>query len=115
MYWDDRFGTETVSPEVLARMKQLMVDNQSAASHSFLLDDDSSIPFSLDDIQNLMEDRVRHPEDLSHINMKPVYAQSAMALPGQPICVPACWPIWYRVPSGANYVDHAEPICCVGC
>ena len=58
MYWDDRFGTETVSHEVLARMKQLMVDNQSAASHSFLLDDDSSIPFSLDDIQNLMEDRV---------------------------------------------------------
>ena len=44
-------------------MKQLMVDNQSAASHSFLLDDDSSIPFSLDDIQNLMEDRVRK---LSH-------------------------------------------------
>ena len=63
MYWDDRFGTETVSQEVLARMKQLMVDNQSAASHSFLLDDDSSIPFSLDDIQNLMEDRVRK---LSH-------------------------------------------------
>lgn len=58
MYWDDRFGTETVSQDVLARMKQLMVDNQSAASHSFLLDDDSSIPFSLDDIQNLMEDRV---------------------------------------------------------
>ena len=59
MYWDDRYGTETVSHEVLARMKQLMVENNSAASHSFLLDDDSSIPFSLDDIQNLMDDKVR--------------------------------------------------------
>ena len=39
-------------------MKQLMVDNNTAASHSFLLDDDSSIPFSLDDIQNLMDEKV---------------------------------------------------------
>ena len=53
-----RYGTETVSHEVLAHMKQLMVENNSAASHSFLLDDDSSIPFSLDDIQNLMDDKV---------------------------------------------------------
>ena len=59
MYWDDRYGTETVSHEVLGRMKQLMVDNNTAASHSFLLDDDSSIPFSLDDISNLMEDKVK--------------------------------------------------------
>ena len=58
MYWDDRYNTETVSHEVLGRMKQLMVDNNTAASHSFLLDDDSSIPFSLDDIAALMEDKV---------------------------------------------------------
>ena len=45
--------------QVLGRMKQLMVDNNTAASHSFLLDDDSSIPFSLDDIQNLMDEKVR--------------------------------------------------------
>lgn len=45
--------------QVLARMKQLMVDNNTAASHSFLLDDDSSIPFSLDDIAALMEDKAR--------------------------------------------------------
>ena len=44
--------------QVLGRMKQLMVDNNTAASHSFLLDDDSSIPFSLDDITALMEDKV---------------------------------------------------------
>ena len=52
--------------QVLGRMKQLMVDNNTAASHSFLLDDDSSIPFSLDDIQNLMDEKVRslRPEAL---------------------------------------------------
>ena len=43
---------------VLARMKQLMTENQTAASHSFLLDDDSSIPFALDEIQALLEDKV---------------------------------------------------------
>ena len=58
MYWDDRYSTETVSHEVLTRMKQLMQDNKSAQSHSFLLDDDSSIPFTLDDIQNTMDDKV---------------------------------------------------------
>ena len=47
--------------QVLGRMKQLMVDNNTAASHSFLLDDDSSIPFSLDDIQNLMDEKVGSP------------------------------------------------------
>lgn len=46
-------------------MKQLMVDNNTAASHSFLLDDDSSIPFSLDDIQNLMDEKVLLPS--SHV------------------------------------------------
>ena len=45
---------------VLARMKQLMTENTSAASHSFLLDDDSSIPFQLDDIQGVIDDKVRH-------------------------------------------------------
>ena len=43
---------------VLARMKQLMTENQSASSHSFLLDDDSSIPFQLDDIQDVIGDKV---------------------------------------------------------
>lgn len=61
MYWDDRYGTETVSHEVLSRMKQLMVDSStSAASHSFLLDDDSTIPFSHDDIGSMLDDKVGH-------------------------------------------------------
>jgi len=50
--------------QVLGRMKQLMVDNNTAASHSFLLDDDSSIPFSLDDIQNLMDEKVSNSSDM---------------------------------------------------
>lgn len=54
-----RYGTETVSHEVLQRMKQLMVDSaSSSASHSFLLDDDSTIPFSQDDIAGLLDDKV---------------------------------------------------------
>lgn len=41
-----RYNTETVSPEVLSRMKQQMTDANSAATHSFLLDDDATLPFS---------------------------------------------------------------------
>ena len=57
MYWDDRYGTESVSSEVLSRMKQLMMDNNTTASHSFLLDDDSSIPFTPEDVATLMDDK----------------------------------------------------------
>ena len=46
MYWDDKYGTETVSGEVLAQMKQQMVEdtNSNSANTSFLLDDDPSVP-----------------------------------------------------------------------
>ena len=52
MYWDDKYGTETVSGEVLAQMKQQMVEdtNSNSANTSFLLDDDPSVPFGFDDI-----------------------------------------------------------------
>ena len=64
-HWDGVHGGALTAGfpavQVLARMKQLMVDNNTAASHSFLLDDDSSIPFSLDDIAALMEDKARTP------------------------------------------------------
>lgn len=60
MYWDDRYGTETVSHEVLSRMKQRMVESSSSsASHSFLLDDDSTIPFTHDDITGMLNGKVR--------------------------------------------------------
>ncbi|GLC68235.1 hypothetical protein PLESTF_000665000 [Pleodorina starrii] len=57
MYWDDKYNTETVSPEVLSRMKQAMADSNSAASHSFLLDDDSSLPFQAAELLANMDDK----------------------------------------------------------
>ena len=54
-----RLLTPGVAQAVLAKMKELMTANTSASSHSFLLDDDSSIPFQLDDIQGVIDDKVR--------------------------------------------------------
>ncbi|XP_015902864.2 myosin-17 [Ziziphus jujuba] len=51
MYWDDKYGTRSVSSEVISSMRVMMTeDSNNPASSSFLLDDDSSIPFSVDDI-----------------------------------------------------------------
>ncbi|XVE70833.1 hypothetical protein DITRI_Ditri10aG0102000 [Diplodiscus trichospermus] len=51
MYWDDKYGTQSVSNEVVAQMREMLnKDNQYLASNSFLLDDDLSIPFSTEDI-----------------------------------------------------------------
>lgn len=51
MYWDDKYGTHSVSSEVISSMRVLMTeDSNNAVSSSFLLDDDSSIPFTVDDI-----------------------------------------------------------------
>ncbi|GLU14293.1 hypothetical protein SLE2022_308710 [Rubroshorea leprosula] len=57
MYWDDKYGTHTVSTDVIARMRVMMTeDSNNAVSSSFLLDDDSSIPFSVDDISKSMQE-----------------------------------------------------------
>ncbi|XP_058786039.1 myosin-15-like isoform X5 [Vicia villosa] len=51
MYWDDKYGTQSVSNEVVGEMREIVSkDNQSLASNSFLMDDDMSIPFSAEDI-----------------------------------------------------------------
>ncbi|KAJ8425290.1 hypothetical protein Cgig2_000371 [Carnegiea gigantea] len=56
MYWDDKYGTHTVSSDVISSMRiQMTEDANNAVSSSFLLDDDSSIPFSLDDISSSMQ------------------------------------------------------------
>ncbi|KAF3793945.1 Myosin-11 [Nymphaea thermarum] len=56
MYWDDKYGTHSLSSEVISNMRVLMTeDSNNAVSNSFLLDDDSSIPFSVDDISKSME------------------------------------------------------------
>ncbi|KAM1052126.1 hypothetical protein ACFX19_034171 [Malus domestica] len=56
MYWDDKYGTHSVSSDVISNMRVLMTeDSNNAVSNSFLLDDDSSIPFSVDDISKSMK------------------------------------------------------------
>ncbi|KAG2238837.1 hypothetical protein Bca52824_091907 [Brassica carinata] len=52
LYWDDKYGTQSVSSEVVSQMR-VLVDKDSSqklTSNSFLLDDDMSIPFSAEDI-----------------------------------------------------------------
>ncbi|KAL6984622.1 hypothetical protein U1Q18_017998, partial [Sarracenia purpurea var. burkii] len=56
MYWDDKYGTHSVSSEVISSMRVMMTeDSNNAVSSSFLLDDDSSIPFSVDDISKSIQ------------------------------------------------------------
>ncbi|KAM7275184.1 hypothetical protein ACFE04_017050 [Oxalis oulophora] len=51
MYWDDKYGTQSVSNEVVAHMRETLdKDDQKVTTNSFLLDDDLSIPFSTEDI-----------------------------------------------------------------
>ncbi|KAL9149749.1 hypothetical protein ABFS82_12G126000 [Erythranthe guttata] len=56
MYWDDKYGTHSVSSDVISSMRVLMTeDSNNSVSSSFLLDDDSSIPFSVDDLSKSMQ------------------------------------------------------------
>lgn len=55
-YWDDKYNTQSVSSDVLSSMRVLMTeDSNDPASNSFLLDDNSSIPFSVDDISSSLQ------------------------------------------------------------
>ncbi|KAJ0110865.1 hypothetical protein Patl1_01663 [Pistacia atlantica] len=58
LYWDDNYNTRSVSPNVISSMRVLMTeDSNDAASNSFLLDDNSSIPFSVDDLSNSLQEK----------------------------------------------------------
>ena len=59
-----RYNTETVSGDVLARMKQQMMDSNSSSSHSFLLDDDSTLPFAAAEVLGAMDDKVCRTEEM---------------------------------------------------
>uniref|UniRef100_F6HVL1 Myosin-11 n=1 Tax=Vitis vinifera TaxID=29760 RepID=F6HVL1_VITVI len=73
MYWDDKYGTHSVSPDVISNMRVLMTeDSNNAVSNSFLLDDDSSIPFSVDDISKSMEQI-----DISDIEPPPLIRENS--------------------------------------
>ncbi|KAL4195257.1 hypothetical protein AMTRI_Chr05g63720 [Amborella trichopoda] len=73
MYWDDKYGTHSVSSEVISSMRVMMTeDNNNAVSSSFLLDDDSSIPFSVDDISKSLEQI-----DISDIDPPPLIRENS--------------------------------------
>lgn len=58
LYWDDNYNTRSVSPDVISSMRILMTeDSNNAVSNSFLLDDNSSIPFSVDDISSSIQEK----------------------------------------------------------
>ncbi|KAK3146091.1 hypothetical protein QOZ80_3BG0261500 [Eleusine coracana subsp. coracana] len=55
MFWDDKYGAQGLSQEVIGKMRIMTTDDSiTTPNSSFLLDDDSSVPISLDDIARLM-------------------------------------------------------------
>ncbi|KAG4959195.1 hypothetical protein JHK87_035828 [Glycine soja] len=73
MYWDDKYGTHSVSTDVITNMRAMMSeDSNNAVSTSFLLDDDSSIPFSVDDISKSM-----HPVEVADVDPPPLIRENS--------------------------------------
>ncbi|XP_042446653.1 myosin-12-like [Zingiber officinale] len=57
MFWDDKYGTHGLSQEVITKMKIMMTDGTlNITNNTFLLDDNSSIPFSVEEISRSMAD-----------------------------------------------------------
>uniref|UniRef100_A0A0D9W1N6 Myosin motor domain-containing protein n=1 Tax=Leersia perrieri TaxID=77586 RepID=A0A0D9W1N6_9ORYZ len=56
-YWDDKYNTESVSEEVLNEMRTLMNggSGQDASDSTFLLDEEISMPLSLEEIGDSMD------------------------------------------------------------
>lgn len=72
MFWDDKYGTHSVSPDVIAQLRTMMTEDSIMMSSSFLLDDDSSIPFSVDDISKSVQDM-----NLSDVDPPPLLRQNS--------------------------------------
>uniref|UniRef100_A0A0E0P1A2 Myosin motor domain-containing protein n=1 Tax=Oryza rufipogon TaxID=4529 RepID=A0A0E0P1A2_ORYRU len=73
MFWDDKYGAQGLSQEVIGKMRTMATDDSiTTPNSSFLLDDDSSIPISLDDIARLMLDI-----DLSDVEPTPLLRQNS--------------------------------------
>lgn len=73
MYWDDKYGTHSVSSEVVAQMRDMVSnDAQNPVSNSFLLDDDLSIPFTTEDIAEEVPiigmSNIEMPSSLRHVH-----------------------------------------------
>ncbi|KAK7819265.1 myosin-8 [Quercus suber] len=58
LYWDDNYNTRSVSQDVISSMRILMTeDSDNDDGNSFLLDDNSSIPFSVDDVSGSLQEK----------------------------------------------------------
>ncbi|XP_031263400.1 myosin-12 [Pistacia vera] len=64
MFWDDKYGTQGLSQDVRGRMRVLMAEESiNMPNNSFLLDVDSSIPFTMEEIyQSFSEIRLSDVE-----------------------------------------------------
>ncbi|KAJ6911362.1 hypothetical protein NC652_021857 [Populus alba x Populus x berolinensis] len=62
LYWDDDYNTRSVSTDVISSMKILANDSNDDDGNSFLIDDNSSIPFSDDDLSGSF-----HEKDFSDV------------------------------------------------
>ncbi|KAK7243670.1 hypothetical protein RIF29_38478 [Crotalaria pallida] len=57
MFWDDKYGAQGLSQEVISRMRVLMTeDSINIPTNSFLLEVDSSIPFLMEEMFRSMSD-----------------------------------------------------------
>ncbi|KAK8599738.1 hypothetical protein V6N12_049611 [Hibiscus sabdariffa] len=70
LYRDDKYNTQSVSQDVLSRIKQVMTDDsKDDGSNSFLLEDDLSIPFTMEDVKGSQQVKeyalVRPAEELT--------------------------------------------------
>ncbi|XP_019055618.1 PREDICTED: myosin-12-like isoform X2 [Nelumbo nucifera] len=73
MFWDDKYGTQGLSQDVIGKMRTLMTeDSISMPNNSFLLDVDSSIPFSLEEISRAFLDI-----NLSDVDPPPLLRQNS--------------------------------------
>ncbi|PIN21597.1 Myosin ATPase [Handroanthus impetiginosus] len=83
MYWDDKYGTQSVSNEVVSQMREIVnKDSQNlSSSNSFLLDDDLSIPFSTEDVY--MAIPATDPSDIELPEFFSEYPSSQLLLQNQ--------------------------------
>ncbi|CAN0915754.1 XI-2 [Linum grandiflorum] len=67
LYWDDNYNTRSVSPDVISSMKTLVTDD-SSNDHSFLLEDSSRLPFTVEEVCNSFQDKdfseVKPPDEI---------------------------------------------------
>ncbi|OAY75620.1 Myosin-12 [Ananas comosus] len=73
MFWDDKYSAQGLSKDVIGKMRAMTTDDSiNMPNNSFLLDDDSSIPFSLDDLSRSVAD-----VSLSDVEPPPLLRQNS--------------------------------------